>query len=190
MSEIMQSTVLMVPGLRGDMPDHWQTILQGELPKALCTPRIGTQNLSCAAWVQSLDDTLAGIAGPVTLVAHSAGVMMVAHWAQSHRRPIRGALLAAPPDFEQPMPAPYPPIEALRANGWLPTPSSKLPFPSIVAASSTDPLGSITRAKEMATSWGSRFVDIGPAGHLNPVAGYGPWPRAHEFLRELDALAG
>ena len=41
------------------------------------------------------------------LVAHSAGVMMVAHWAQSHDRPIRGALLATPADLEQPLPAGY-----------------------------------------------------------------------------------
>jgi predicted alpha/beta hydrolase family esterase len=189
MSEVTQTTILMVPGLRGDMPDHWQTILEGELPKTACVPRIGTANLSCAAWVQALDDTLAEIPGPVILVAHSAGCLITTHWAQSHSRPIRGALLAAPPDFETPMPAPYPPIDSLRDNGWMPTPSAKLAFPSIVAASSNDPLGSITRAQEMAANWGSRFVDIGPAGHLNPAAGFGPWPRAHDFVRELDALA-
>jgi predicted alpha/beta hydrolase family esterase len=189
MSKAMQTTILMVPGLRGDMPDHWQSILQGELPKAACVPRIGTENLSCAAWVKALDDTLAGIQGPVILAAHSAGCLMTVHWAQSHRRPIRGALLAAPADLETPMPAPYPPIEKLRDNGWLPMPRVKLAFPSIVAASSNDPLSSIARAQELAASWGSRFVDIGPAGHLNPVAGYGPWPRAHDFLRELDAVA-
>ena len=75
------------------------------------------------------------------LVAHSAGVMIVVHWAQQHRRPIQGALLATPPDFESPLPAGYPTQETLRENGWLPTPRTRLPFPSIVAASTNDPLG-------------------------------------------------
>lgn len=193
MSGTVDATVLMVPGLRGEVPDHWQTILERELPKAACVPRIGTDNLWCRAWVDALDDALTRIAGPVILVAHSAGVMMVAHWAaylqqSSLDRPIHGALLAAPPDFESPLPAGYPSMQALRDGGWLPTPRAKLPFPSIVAASSNDPLGRIERAREMAAAWGSRFVDIGPVGHLNPAAGFGPWPRAHEFLRVIEAL--
>ena len=48
--------------------------------------------------------------------------MIVVHWAQQHRRPITGALLAAPPDFESPLPEGYPTQEVLQANGWLPTP--------------------------------------------------------------------
>jgi predicted alpha/beta hydrolase family esterase len=32
---------------------------------------------------------------------------------------------------------------------------------------------------------GSRFVELGNVGHLNPAAGYGEWPRAIEFIREL-----
>ena len=97
-------TVLIVPGLRGHVAEHWQTILEAELPRAVSVPRMRGTNLSCSAWVAALDKSLAAIAGPVILVAHSAGVMMVAHLAASHRRPIQGALLAAPPDFESPLP--------------------------------------------------------------------------------------
>lgn len=42
------------------------------------------------------------------------------HWAQRTRCPVRGALLAAPPDFERPMPAPHHlliPYAASRAPG-------------------------------------------------------------------------
>ena len=73
----------------------------------------------------------------------------------------------------------------LRENGWLPTPRTRLPFPSIVAASTNDPLGRIDRIEALAGAWGSRFVDVGDVGHLNPAAGYGEWPRAEELLREL-----
>jgi hypothetical protein len=115
---------------------------------------------------------------------------MLAHWAVSPNRTrklIRGALLATPPDFETPMPAGYPTMDALRAAGWLPVPRQPLPFPSIVAASGNDPLGRIERVAELARGWGSRLVDLGEVGHLNPASGYGEWPQAEAFIRELAA---
>jgi predicted alpha/beta hydrolase family esterase len=178
-------TVLIVPGLRDDMPDHWQAILAQRLAKAQVVPRMQGDKLSCAAWVDLLDRSLAQIDGPVVLVAHSAGVVMVVHWAQHHRRPIKGALLATPPDFGTPLPEGYPTPQVLRANGWLPTPRERLPFPSIVAASDNDPLGSVERVAALAEAWGSRFVGVGAVGHLNPASGHGPWPRAEAFIREL-----
>jgi predicted alpha/beta hydrolase family esterase len=110
---------------------------------------------------------------------------MVAHWARQHRRPIRGALLATPPDLDVPLPEGYPSMQALEDNGWFPTPIARLPFPSLVAASTNDPLARIERVLSLAMCWGSRFVELGEVGHLNPASGYGPWPRAHEFIREL-----
>lgn len=84
------------------------------------------------------------------------------------------------------MPAGYPTTDTLRDHGWLPIPRGKLPFPSIVAASSNDPLTRLDRARELAQAWGSRFVELGEVGHLNPASGYGEWPRAEAFIRELS----
>jgi len=179
-------TVLIVPGLRDHMPDHWQTLLEKKLTKVRCVPRMERDKLSCAAWIDKLEESLSQIEGPVVLVAHSGGVMMVVHWAQRHRRAIKGALLATPPDFDTPLPEGYPTQDALRQNGWMPTPRSRLPFPSIVAASVNDPLGRIDRVTELADAWGSRLVNVGKVGHLNPASGYGEWPEAEEFVRELS----
>jgi predicted alpha/beta hydrolase family esterase len=178
-------TIVIVPGLRDHVEEHWQTILAAQVAKSVTVPRMEVDKLNCGAWVALLDRTLQAIDGPVVLVAHSGGVMMTVHWAQQHHRPILGALLAAPPDFETPLPAGYPTMDTLRANGWLPTPRTPLPFSSIVAASTNDPLGRFERVAELAATWGSRLVDVGAVGHLNPAAGFGEWPRAHEFIREL-----
>jgi predicted alpha/beta hydrolase family esterase len=181
-------TVLIVPGLRDHVSGHWQTILEGKLSKVASVPRMerdALDKLSCAAWVERLDQSIAQIDGPVVLVAHSAGVMIVVHWAQRYRRRIRGALLATPPDFESPMPEGYPSIDALRQNGWTPTPRKPLPFPTIVAASTDDPLGRFERVAELAAHWGSRIVNLGAVGHLNPASGFGEWPRAQELLQEI-----
>ncbi|MFE7038822.1 RBBP9/YdeN family alpha/beta hydrolase [Streptomyces atratus] len=185
MSPSAQPTVVIVPGLRDHVPDHWQTVLAATIADARTVPPLEKDRLSRDAQVAALEEALSDISGPVVLVAHSAGVMTTVHWAQRHRRPVKGALLAAPPDFDTPLPEGYPTLGALRENGWTPTPRTPLPFPSIVAASTNDPLAAADRVADLARAWGSRLVDLGPVGHLNPASGYGAWPRAEEFVREL-----
>jgi len=182
-------TVLIVPGLRDHVEAHWQTLLERELLArewpARSVPPMGRDDLDCARRVAAIDSALADIPEPPIVVAHSAGVIMLLHWARTHERPIRGALLATPPDFEEPLPDGYPTLAALQAGGWLPVPRLPLPFPSIVAASRNDPLARIERVREFAHAWGSRFDDLGEVGHLNPASGFGAWPRAEICIAEL-----
>jgi predicted alpha/beta hydrolase family esterase len=184
-----QSTVVFVPGLRDHVDDHWQTLLAARLPRTACVPRLGKGVLSCAAWVEALEDTLAPIAGPVYLAAHSAGAMIVAHWARHYRRPIAGALLATPPDFATPLPAGYPTLATLADHGWLPVPRARLPFTSIVVASRDDPLGQFERVASIAVDWGAALHDAGHVGHLNGASGFGEWPQAVELLQALGVPA-
>lgn len=178
-------TILIVPGLRDHVEEHWQTILERKLPKACSVAPIEQDKLSCAARVEALQQTIAKIEGPVILVAHSGGVMIAMHWAQKYQRPIQGALLAAPADLGSPLPAGYPTLDTLSDNGWLPVPRSKLPFPSIVAASTNDPLASFASTVQYAKDWGSELVNIGAVGHLNPASGFGEWPQAEELIGRL-----
>ncbi|WJD94598.1 RBBP9/YdeN family alpha/beta hydrolase [Streptomyces antimycoticus] len=188
MSITPSPTVVIVPGLRDHVPDHWQTILADKLGDARTVPPLESGRLSRDTQVAALEGALSDIGGPVVLIAHSAGVLTTVHWAQRHHRPILSALLAAPPDFDTPLPEGYPTLEALRENGWTQTPRTPLPFPSIVAASTNDPLATFESVTDLARAWGSRLVDVGPVGHLNPAAGYGEWPRAEEFVRELGRV--
>ena len=68
---------------------------------------------------------------------------------------------------------------------FAPVPLERLPFPSIVVASSDDPYVSLERAEAFARGWGSRLVTIGAAGHINTDAGYGEWPEGRRLLDEL-----
>ncbi|MHA4848017.1 RBBP9/YdeN family alpha/beta hydrolase [Rhodococcus sp. MSC1_016] len=178
-------TVVIVPGLRDHVADHWQTLLAERLDTVRTVPPLERDKFSLAARIAALDDVLTDIDGPVVLVAHSAGVAITVHWAQRSTRPVQGALLATPPDLEEPLPAGYPTLEDLEQGGWEPVPRRRLPFPSVVAASTNDPMARFRRVAGMAESWGSRLVDLGAVGHLNPAAGYGYWPYAEELLREL-----
>ncbi|MEU6089716.1 alpha/beta hydrolase [Streptomyces sp. NPDC047085] len=190
MSRATEPAVVIVPGLRDHVEQHWQTLLGARLAEAGRTvrtvPPLTHDQLSREARVAALDKVISEIAGPVVLVAHSAGVITTVHWAQGHEAEVRGALLVTPPDFETPLPEGYPTPEVLDENGWTPVPRKPLPFPSIVAASSNDPLGTVEHVAELARDWGGRLVALGEVGHLNPASGYGPWPRAEELLRELE----
>jgi predicted alpha/beta hydrolase family esterase len=184
-------TVLIVPGLRDHVAAHWQTLLAADLEasgrKVRTVPPMGRADLDCATKVAAIEREAQAIDGPVILVAHSGGCVMVAHWARRSRRAVQGALMAAPPDFEEAMPEGYPTLEQLGAAGWLPVPRNPLPFPSITAVSRNDPLGRHARVAELGQAWGSRLVDLGEVGHLNPASGFGEWPQAEQFIAELAA---
>ena len=179
------AAILFVPGLRDHVEDHWQTHLAREIAGSKTVPPRTKDRLSLRARVEALDEALQAIAGEVILVAHSAGVLMVAHWAQRPTRRVRAALLATPADVETPLPEGYPTLPELTQNGWLPVPRTPLPFRSIVVASRNDPLADFERVRSFAESWRSILIDGGEIGHLNPATGFGPWPLAHEFIELL-----
>ena len=181
-------TILIVPGLRDHVDQHWQTLLAKRLPRVHTVPPMGRTDLNCTLRTQAIESAIAAIAGPVLVVAHSGGCIMVAHWAKTSRHTDRvaGALLATPPDFETPMPKGYPTLEALKAGGWLPVPRQRLPFRSLVATSDNDPLAPRECVLDLAQDWGSDTVDLGAVGHLNPASGYGEWPKALDLIRQLS----
>lgn len=193
--------VLIVPGLRDAAPGHWQTLLADELRRLGApvyeVPPMGRNTLDLISRVMAIERVVQSIqapAGSLRIVAHSGGCIMLAHWALGTllggRVPVSascvgGALLATPPDFDTPMPDGYPSLDALRDADWLPVPRITLPFPSLIAASLNDPLASYEAVQAMAVDWGSRLVDLGQVGHLNPASGYGHFPLALALIRQL-----
>lgn len=181
-------TFLIVPGLRDHVEEHWQTLLARQLPKSVTVPPLEHDKLSRAARVEALNSTLAGIEGPVVIIAHSAGCITTVHWALQHAQQagrVQAALLATPADLENPMPAGYPTVDQLQSNGWAPIPRQSLPFKTLVAASRNDPLAQLSRIEDLAADWKAELVDLGEVGHLNPASGYGPWDGVHALLKQL-----
>jgi predicted alpha/beta hydrolase family esterase len=116
----------------------------------------------------------------------------IVHWAAAASAArldaVAGALLVAPADLESDLPDGTP-VDFLEDMGWVPCPRTRLPFASIVVASTNDPYATIERSAELAAAWGSRFVRLENAGHINADAGFGPWPLAEELLTELENAA-
>ncbi len=72
-------------------------------------------------------------------------------------------------------------------TGFMSIPLLKLPFPSVVVASDNDPYMELGRTEYLAKQWGSSFLNIGAAGHINVSAGFGDWPEGLALLKQLDS---
>ena len=65
-------------------------------------------------------------------------------------------------------------------------PHAGLPYRSIVVASSNDPYCPIRLAGAYARAWGSEFVRMQNAGHINIDSGHGEWPLGWALLQSLQ----
>jgi uncharacterized protein len=176
--------ILIVPGLYNSEPDHWQSHWQRELPAAWRVEQFDWEQPTLGDWVAGLVEAVRLHPGAV-LVGHSLGCALIAHLARLRGgRGIGGALLVAPADVERSRPA------GRLLQGFAPMPRERLPFPSLVVASRNDPYVEIERAQAFASSWGSDFVDLGRAGHINVAAGFGEWRHGRRLLAGLIERIG
>jgi predicted alpha/beta hydrolase family esterase len=68
---------------------------------------------------------------------------------------------------------------------FAPVPYHTLPYRSVVVASSNDPYCPVRTAGAYARSWGSEFVRLQNAGHINIDSGFGAWPLGLALLQSL-----
>lgn len=176
----MNQTILMLPGIGDSGPAHWQTLWQQAEPRMLRVGQHDWEQPQLGDWMESLEAAVAGIQGEVILVAHSLGCLLAAHWGLQTRQKIVCAMLVAPPD-------PAGPAFPAAASSFGPLPQQKLPFPSMIVASSNDPYGSVAFSRNAARCWGSVYRSIGPCGHINADSGLGHWKAGRMLLWELTA---
>jgi predicted alpha/beta hydrolase family esterase len=170
---------LILPGLHNSDPGHWQSRWEARDESLRRVIQDDWETPRCVDWVARLDQALALIGPDAVIIAHSAGCALVAHWTIAHpSQRIRGALLVAPSD---PKALSFP----SGPTGFAPMPLRRLPFRSVVVASSNDPYVTVSRAQAFARAWGSEFVMIVEAGHINSASSLGDWPEGFSLLRSL-----
>lgn len=173
------TTYLIVPGLGNSGPEHWQSYFEKSGDNFFRIEQDNWDSPRCEDWIKTIDDTLKNFdTSNVVLIAHSLGCATIAHWVEKYNRQIKGALLVAPSDLEAPQ-------YTFPATGFTPIPLNKLPFPTIVVASADDIWVSLERAQFFANSWGSDFINLGSAGHINVASGYTNWDEGLEILKRL-----
>ena len=174
-----QSTILIIPGLGNSGPQHWQSLWENKFnftrveQKEWDTP-------FCSDWIEAINNEVKKHdPANVILVGHSLACSTIAYWALKFDIKIKGALLVGPSDTEADT---YP----QGTTGFKPVPLFNLPFKTIVVASTNDFYVKFDRAELFAESWGSELINIGDAGHINVLSGFGEWDEGLEILKRLD----
>ncbi|RZI41274.1 alpha/beta hydrolase [Herbaspirillum sp. HC18] len=168
--------VLVVPGLHGSGPMHWQTRWERLFP---WFERVTQRDWSVPdlfGWSARVGEALRESACPTLIVAHSFGCLASIRQASIEASNLAGVLLVAPAD-----PAKFGIAAEMR--------QLRLSCPSIVVGSLDDPWMDARRAAAWAASWGAEFVNAGALGHINADSGLGDWPLGQDLLQRLAMTA-
>ena len=169
------STIIIVPGWRDSGPGHWQSLWANSIEGVVRVQQDNWISPTCSAWICRIAETILAQESPVVLVAHSLGCIASTHLPADVAACIHGALLVAPADPERRGPL----------VDFAPVPCHTLPYRSVVVASSNDPYCPVRTAGAYARSWGSEFVRLQNAGHINIDSGFGAWPLGLALLQSL-----
>lgn len=169
-------TTLIIPGLHSSGPNHWQSWFEERIPGAQRVIQRDWQDANLPDWASRVRRSIDRTPGRLWIVAHSFGALAAVQAAADHDGRVAGAMLVAPAD-----------PEAFGVEDYLP--ADRLSFPTVVVASSTDSWISLQQAAHWADAWGSDFVNLGDAGHINAESGYGPWPEGLAIFERLRTAA-
>lgn len=173
----MTTKVLILPGISSSGPSHWQTIWEQSWPGFIRVEQSEWFTPRCQDWIATLEQTVRENGPNTILVAHSLACLLVSHWSATTRQSIKGALLVAVPD-------PSSPRFPQGTDGFAPFPAKRLPFKSVLIASSDDPFGSLDFNRECATTWGSEFINAGNLGHINSDSKLGEWEQGFNIFKD------
>ena len=171
---------LILHGLGGSGPGHWQTWLAARLRadgERVAYPDMPDAELpSLPAWRAALDGELAALPGSAIVVCHSVACLLWLHHLAEGGTPAERALLVAPPSEEAGLP---------EIAGFFPVPLPELSGARLVC-SDDDPYCPQGADQLYGEPLGIP-VDLLPGGgHLNPETGYGPWPAVEAWCLDGD----
>lgn len=178
MMVVTKPTLVVVPGWRDSGPGHWQTLWTDQLPRVRRVVQQDWISPIKHAWVECVAETIMAVNGPVVVAAHSLGCIATVHLPASVAARIQGALLVAPADPER---------RGVLAD-FAPVPYRALPYRSIVVAGQNDPFCPVRLSGAYAKAWGSEFVRLQNAGHINVESGHGEWPLGLALLQSLMGI--
>jgi len=167
--------ILVVPGLNGSGPDHWQSWMEQLLGADRVEQADWTQP-DIDLWAAQVSEAIEKQSAPVWLIAHSFGCLASVVAASRLPERVAGALFVAPACPEK---------FGITAR----IPIAPLTFPAVLAASRNDPWMKYLSAVVWADRSGARLIDLGAAGHVNVDSGHGAWPEGLALFRDLQRSA-
>lgn len=165
--------VLIVPGLHGSGPAHWQTWLEHHFRRSARVHQDDWARADLDLWARRIEETVASHPTACWVaVAHSFGCLALVRHLAARSTGIEAALLVAPADPEK-----------FGASASLP--QGPLGLPTTLLASQNDPWMRPEAAHDWSRRWGSRFLNLGHVGHINTESGFGPLPQAKALVERM-----
>jgi uncharacterized protein len=165
--------VLIVPGLHNSGSTHWQTLWERSNLGFRRVEQPAWASRDVDQWASAVDRSIESCTRPVLIVAHSFGCLAAIRRVMVDASDVAGMLLVAPADPRR----------------FCVMPAARLSMPAMVVVGANDPCTPFDIAQSWAARLGSRFVNIGEAGHINPASGFGPWPYGWHLLNKLEVMA-
>lgn len=163
---------LLVPGFKNSGPEHWQSFWERDIGLFSRISHSRWDQRDIELWIDAIGRSLNNCNHPAILIGHSLGALASSYIIAQKNPDVVGAMFVAP-------------AEPLRFEAEDRIPMEKLSVPTSLVASHNDNLLRFSRARHLAETWGSDFIDLGEAGHINSEAGFGRWPYGLTILVEL-----
>ena len=173
---------LILHGLEGSGPGHWQTWLAARLRadnERVAYPDLPDAEMpSLRSWRERLQGELEALPeGETIVVCHSLSCLLWLHHVGDGGAQADRVLLVAPPSESAGVP---------QIAAFFPAPLPRLTAGARLVCSDNDPYC----PEGAVTLYGGTLdipVDVIPGGgHLNPDAGYGPWPAVEAWCLDGD----
>jgi predicted alpha/beta hydrolase family esterase len=173
---------LILHGWQGSGPGHWQTWLAGRLRER--GARVSYPDLPepdsprLDRWLEALDRELAAAPDKLAVLCHSlACVLWLQHAQLTGSREAERVLLVAPPSPTAELPG----VEGFFPLAVEPVDVARAAGSTEIVASDNDPYCPEGAEQLYGVSLELPVHVIDGAGHLNPAAGYGPWPQVERW---------
>jgi predicted alpha/beta hydrolase family esterase len=171
---------LILHGLEGSGPDHWQTWLAERLQAR--GERVSYPDLPEPfdphpdAWRDAVEAELGGLDEPVVLCHSLACLLWLRLATDGKGRRAERVLLVAPPAFPE-----LAPVARFEPDGVVAADVGRAAGETLLVCSDNDPYCPPGAVATYAEPLDIRAHVIGGAGHINPETGYGEWPAVEQW---------
>lgn len=169
---------LVIPGLYGSGPDHWQTVWE----KLFGFSRLEQEdwdNPDFYKWQRVLLEHLEQCpSNSVVLIAHSLGCHLVVKSFRAIKQKIRGVFMVAPPNLSSG-------ILQKDLREFMTNDPPIIDVPGCVVYSENDPYADAIYSESFGKSIGTQTINIGSYGHINSNSNLGSWDEGIKHFKSL-----
>lgn len=180
---------LIVPGVGGSEPNHWQSWLQRGLMQCSRVEQKDWNRPVLKEWITEFVQSVQKVEGDIEIVAHSFGCLTSLAALDQHpelHHKIKKLLLVAPANPARFGENGFARDSLTDYSRYFQKMSLKVPTQMLI--SENDPWLSFEDAQVLAKSWNIKPINLGQVGHVNVASGFGPFPEIKQYLSSETSM--